>query len=66
MQNFLRITQVMEKTGIARSTLWMMVKENKFPKPIKISQRITVWKETDIDNWIEEICSDEYQFKMSS
>ena len=27
--------------------------KRKFPKPIKLSERINVWKESDIDAWIE-------------
>lgn len=51
MSNFLRIKDVMKKTGIARSTIWLWVKEDKFPKPIKLSPRITVWSEEEIENW---------------
>ena len=52
MSSFLRITEVMKKTGIAKSTIWLWVKEDKFPKPIKLSPRITVWKEEKIEEWI--------------
>lgn len=52
MSNFLRIKDVMKKTGIAKSTIWLWVSEGKFPKPIKLSPRITVWDEKEIDNWI--------------
>ena len=54
MANFIRIKDVMKKTGIARSTLWLWVSENKFPKPIKLSPRITVWEEEKVDNWMKE------------
>ncbi|MGB5918838.1 helix-turn-helix transcriptional regulator [Arcobacter sp.] len=40
-----------KKTGIARSTLWLWVNEKKFPKPIKLSPRITVWEENKIQEW---------------
>jgi len=53
MSNFVRIKDVMQKTGIAKSTIWLWVKEDKFPKPIKLSERITVWDEDEIDKWIE-------------
>lgn len=52
MNKFLRIQQVMEKTALAKSTIWHFVKESKLPKPIKISPRITAWRESDIDEWI--------------
>ena len=51
--NFIRIKDVMKKTGLARSTIWLWVKEGKLPKPIKLSERVTVWKESDIDAWME-------------
>jgi len=50
---FIRIKDVMKKTGLARSTIWLWVKEEKIPKPIKLSERVTVWKESDIDEWME-------------
>ncbi len=51
MSNFLRIAQVAKKTGLGKSTVWLWVKENKFPKPIKLSPRVTVWVESDINKW---------------
>ncbi|WP_121628901.1 helix-turn-helix transcriptional regulator [Poseidonibacter antarcticus] len=32
----------MKKTGIVRSTIWLWVSDEKFPKHIKLSPRITV------------------------
>lgn len=52
MSNFLRITDVMKKTGIAKSTVWLWVSKGKFPKPIKLSPRITVWEEDKINKWM--------------
>ena len=48
-----RITGVMEKTGAARSTIWKWVKDGEFPQPFKLSPRVTVWRESDIEAWIE-------------
>lgn len=52
MSKFLRINQIVEKTGIAKSTIWLWVSEGKFPKPIKLSPRITVWEEEKIEKWM--------------
>jgi len=54
MTNLIRLPQVISKTGLAKSTVWWMISNGKFPKQIKISARISVWKESDIDNWIDE------------
>ncbi|MGB6328904.1 MAG: AlpA family phage regulatory protein [Halarcobacter sp.] len=53
MSNFLKITEVMKMTGLAKSTVWLWVKEGKFPKPIKLSPRITVWEEEKIELWMK-------------
>ena len=54
MNKFLRIKQVSVKTGIAKSTIWLWVKENKFPQPTKISKRVTVWPEDEVLKWMIE------------
>lgn len=49
----LRIKSVSAKTEIGKSTIWLWLSQGKFPEPIKLSPRITVWRESDIDKWIE-------------
>lgn len=56
MSKLIRIKKVSEKTGCAKSTIWWMIANNQFPKQIKISPRISVWKESEVDAWIEEKC----------
>jgi len=51
----IRITEVMDKLGIARSTVWYMVKKGTLPKPRKLSPRVTVWVESEIDGFIKNI-----------
>lgn len=51
----IRIQEMMDKVGIAKSTVWYMVKEGKFPKPKKLSPRVTVWVEAEIDEFIKNI-----------
>lgn len=44
------------KKGIlpmGESTIWEKVRRGEFPKPIKISPRITAWKRSDILQWLE-------------
>ncbi|MEL3925776.1 helix-turn-helix transcriptional regulator [Aeromonas enteropelogenes] len=35
------------------STLWRMVAEGKFPRPVKLSARITAWRCEDVHKWIQ-------------
>lgn len=51
-EKFLRIDDVMSLTGLAKSTIWLWVKEGKLPQPIKLSPRVTVWKLTEIEEWL--------------
>lgn len=49
----LRIDEVSAKTTLAKSTLWLKISQGKFPKPIKLSPAVNVWKDSDINAWIE-------------
>jgi len=51
----IRIKEVMSKTGIARSTVWYMVKKGTFPIPRKVSPRVTVCVESEIDTFIKNV-----------
>ncbi len=35
-------------------TLWRMVKAGTFPKPLKLSERVTAWKVGDVRAWLAE------------
>ena len=51
-QQYLRDKQVAEILTIGRSSVWRLVKEGKLPAPLKISERVTVWKLSDIEAFI--------------
>lgn len=38
--------------NISKSTLWHWVKIGKLPQPIKLSERVTVWKSEDIEKFL--------------
>ena len=38
---------------VSKSQLWKLVKEGKFPSPIKLGPRITAWRVEDIRHFIE-------------
>jgi len=52
LDKFLRIPQVLELIPIGRSTLWAKIKKGEFPKPEKLSAKIAVWRESDIQAYI--------------
>jgi prophage regulatory protein len=49
----LRIADVSKKTTLAKSTIWLKISQGLFPKPIKLSPGINVWKESSINSWID-------------
>lgn len=50
--NVLRAKQASQYIGVAESTFWKWVKENKLPKGKKISPRVTLWLVSDLDNFL--------------
>lgn len=49
----LRPAAAAQKLGIATSTLWAKVRsEPDFPRPIKISARVTIFIESTLDAWM--------------
>jgi prophage regulatory protein len=46
---FLRLSQIVPTlVPIGKSTWWAGVKAGRFPKPLKLSSRVTVWRAADI------------------
>lgn len=55
---YVRLKSIIAPEGplpISRSGFWAGVREGKFPRPRKLSPRITVWKAADITALIERI-----------
>lgn len=44
----LRDKEVLEFLHISRSSLWLGVKQGRFPQPVKLSKRTTRWRAQDI------------------
>jgi prophage regulatory protein len=51
---FLRQPQVLGLVPISKSTLWRRVQAGTFPLPVKLSERVTVWRAVDVHHWIGE------------
>jgi len=52
---FLRLPSIIAPSGpipVSKSTWWAGVKDGRFPKPIKLGPRITVWRAEDIRDLI--------------
>ena len=50
---YLRVKQIAQLLSIGKSTWWLWVKEGKAPAGIKFGNRVTVWKASDIQAFID-------------
>lgn len=48
----LRIKAVLERTGLSRATLYRKIEQGSFPRQIKISTRCAGWRESAIQDWV--------------
>lgn len=49
---FIRIKEVMEMTGLARSTIYKYARSGMFPPNVKISRRAAAWVEQEVNEWM--------------
>lgn len=54
-QRFLRLPQVLQIFPVSPSRWWLGVASGEYPRPVKLSARVTAWKSSDIDALIERI-----------
>ena len=49
-----RRDKVLHRTGItSNSTLYYLIQEGLFPRPVKLGKRSVGWKKSDVDAWID-------------
>ena len=46
-----RLPEVMNMTGLSRSSIYLRVSTDEFPKPVKIGRRAIGWPEESIIAW---------------
>ncbi|MFQ3245810.1 MAG: prophage regulatory protein [Arenicella sp.] len=47
-----RLPAVKNLTGLSRSTIYLRIKNDEFPKPISLGGRAVGWLESDIQQWL--------------
>lgn len=50
----IRLKEVIDSTGLARSTIYKYISDGFFPKPISLGDRSVGWLESEIHDWILE------------
>ena len=54
MTNILRLPAVKTRTGLSRSTIYLRISEDSFPRPISLGGRAVGWIESEVDEWLEQ------------
>lgn len=47
-----RRPDVENMVGLSRSTIYAMIAEGRFPKPVKLGKRAVGWRESDVNAWL--------------
>jgi len=50
----LRFPAVKAITGLARSTIYLKLERNEFPRPISLGDRAVGWLQSDIEKWLQQ------------
>ena len=49
---FLRLPEVMARTGLSRSTIYVRLEQGRFPQPVSLGGRAVGWIDSEIDEWM--------------
>ena len=50
--SMLRLPAVKARTGLSRSTIYLRIAEDRFPRPVLLGDRAVGWIEKEIDDWL--------------
>jgi prophage regulatory protein len=50
----LRLPQVMELTGLSRSSIYAGISQGNFPVPVRLGARAVGWRQEAIEQWLAE------------
>lgn len=51
-ENFIRLPEVIKRTGISKTTIYELINEKRFPSQVKIGTRAVAFIESEIDEWL--------------
>ena len=50
---FFRIRDVEKFTGLSRASIYRLMREGKFPRPVRLAERAVAWTIDDLEIWAE-------------
>lgn len=54
-KRFIRLPEVLNRTGLCKAWIYRLISRNEFPAPVKLGERAIAFVESEIDEWIEKI-----------
>ena len=54
-QSLIRLSEVLKRTGFGKAWIYRLIKDDKFPAPVKIGTRAVAFVESEIDAWIQSV-----------
>lgn len=53
-KGYIRVAKLAPELAVSVPTVWRWLKEDPtFPKPVKLSARVTAWRISDVESWIQ-------------
>ncbi|CNH52726.1 helix-turn-helix transcriptional regulator [Yersinia pekkanenii] len=52
--SLIRLPEVLKRTGFSRPWIYKLLKQKRFPPPIKIGGRDIAFVESEVNDWIEQ------------
>ena len=49
----LRLPTVKARTGLSRSTIYLRISEDRFPKQVSLGARAVGWIEAEVNDWLD-------------
>jgi prophage regulatory protein len=53
LELFIRLPEVRQRVGMSKSQIYKLISQDQFPKPVKVSRRISCWVAAEVDSWIK-------------
>jgi prophage regulatory protein len=52
-EQIIRYRELRKRIGLSRTTVWRLIREGRFPRPLPLTARLVGFRESDVEAWIE-------------
>ncbi len=52
-KKIIKIPEVIEMTGLSKSTIYVLISRGEFPAQLKLSERASGWTLSSVEDWID-------------